>query len=204
MTASVTEDGATGVVPARRGRAVRLNQGQALKVINTHGHQVVDFWAFSAEDLSEHLSMEHLRATITSIFPKTGDDLVTNRRRPILHFIEDTSPGVHDTIMAACDDYRYGLLGCTEYHDNCTDNLHASLRRLGLHSSETPSPFNLWMNIPVAADGTTGWGEPVSKPGDYVVFRAAMDCIAVMSCCPQDILPVNKGNPVEAHYQVID
>ncbi|MAI46426.1 MAG: urea carboxylase-associated family protein [Hyphomicrobiaceae bacterium TMED74] len=191
------------VIPARRGRAVRLNQGQSLKVINTHGHQVVDFWAFSAEDLSEFLSMEHLRATLTSIFPKVGDDLVTNRRRPIMHFAEDTSPGIHDTIMAACDDYRYGLLGCTEYHDNCTDNLHASLRRLGLQTTETPSPFNLWMNIPVAPDGSTGWGEPVSQAGDYVVFRAELDCVAVMSCCPQDILPVNKGSPVEAHYEVL-
>ncbi|MGI9407759.1 MAG: DUF1989 domain-containing protein [Hyphomicrobiaceae bacterium] len=196
------ENGEVYTVPARCGRAVRLNRGQSLKITNTHGHQVVDFWAFSAEDLSEFLSMEHLRATITSIFPKAGDALVTNRRRAILHFSEDTSPGIHDTIMAACDDYRYGLLGCTEYHDNCTDNLHMSLRRLGLRSHETPSPFNLWMNIPVAADGSTSWGEPVSKPGDYVVFQAEMDCIAVMSCCPQDILPVNSGNPVEVHYQV--
>jgi uncharacterized protein YcgI (DUF1989 family) len=204
MNTSTQGDGEMCLIPARRGRAVRLNRGQSLKITNTHGHQVVDFWAFSAEDLSEFLSMEHLRATLTSIFPKAGDDLVTNRRRAILHFVEDTSPGIHDTIMAACDDYRYGLLGCTEYHDNCTDNLHASLRRLGLNSEETPSPFNLWMNIPVAQDGSTGWGEPVSKPGDYVMFRAAMDCIAVMSCCPQDILPINKGSPVEAHYQVVN
>ncbi|MGI9355527.1 MAG: DUF1989 domain-containing protein [Rhizobiaceae bacterium] len=192
------------LIPARCGRAVRLDRGQSLKIINTHGHQVVDFWAFSAEDLIEYLSMEHLRATLASIFPRAGDDLVTNRRRAILHFVEDTSPGIHDTIMAACDNYRYGLLGCKEYHDNCSDNLHASLRRLGLNSEETPSPFNLWMNIPVAQDGSTSWGEPISKPGDYVVFRAMMDCIAVMSCCPQDILPVNKGNPVEAHYQIFN
>ncbi len=203
MNTSKPEDGEVCVIPARRGRAVRLNRGQSLKITNTHGHQVVDFWAFSAEDLSEFLSMEHLRATITSIFPKVGDALVTNRRRTILHFTEDTSPGIHDTIMAACDSYRYGLLGCTEYHDNCTDNLHASLQRLGLRSGETPSPFNVWMNIPVAKDGSTSWGEPVSKPGDYVVFRAEMDCIAVMSCCPQDLLPVNRGNPVEVHYQVV-
>jgi len=191
------------IVPARRGRAVRLNRGQSLKIINTHGHQVVDFWAFSTEDLSEFLSMEHLRATLTSIFPKAGDALVTNRRRSILNFAEDSSPGVHDTLMAACDDYRYGLLGCTEYHDNCTDNLHAALRRIGLSVHETPSPLNLWMNIPVAQDGATGWGEPVSTPGDYVIFRAEMDCVAVMSCCPQDILPINGGNTVEAHYQAL-
>ena len=30
------------ILPARRGKAVRLRRGQSLKVINTHGQQVVD------------------------------------------------------------------------------------------------------------------------------------------------------------------
>ena len=191
-------------IPARQGRAVRLKSGQSLKVINTHGHQVVDFWAFRDPDVGEFLSMEHLRATITTIFPRKGHNLVTNKRRPILHFAEDTSPGIHDTLMAACDNERYGLLGCTEYHDNCTDNLKAAMVELGVTGHEVPSPLNLWMNIPVAADGSTGWGEPVSKPGDHVIFKAEMDCICAMSCCPQDILPVNAGKTVEAHFQVLD
>ncbi len=108
-------------VPARRGKAARLNKGQTIKVINTHGQQVVDTWAFNADNLSEFMSMEHLRVFLERIFPRAGDPLVTNRRRAILHFAEGTSPGIHDTLMAACDDYRYGLLNCTEYHDNCTD-----------------------------------------------------------------------------------
>lgn len=191
-------------LPARRGRAVRLRAGQSLEIVNTHGSQVVDFWAFNAHDLGEFLSMEHLRPTLGTIFPRAGHALVTNRRRPILHFVEDTSPGVHDTLIAACDDYRYGLLGCTEYHDNCTDNLFAGMAFLGLRPPECPSPLNLWMNIPVAPDGSTSWGVPVSKPGDRVVFRAEMDCIAAMSACPQDILPINgaAGQPTEAHYRV--
>jgi uncharacterized protein YcgI (DUF1989 family) len=198
MTASDVQ-----LLPARRGKACRLGQGQAIKVINTHGHQVVDFWAFSAEDLHEFLSMEHLRPTIGTIFPKKGHALFTNRRRPILHFEEDTSPGIHDTLIAACDDYRYGLLGCTQYHDNCTDNLRAALRQIGLEAPEVPSPLNLWMNIPLNKDGTTGWGEPLSKAGDYVVLRARMDCIIAMSACPQDMLPINAGKTVEAHYQIL-
>ena len=200
-----SNDGALLTIPARRGRAVRLAKGQLIKIINTHGAQVVDTWCFSAEDMGEFLSMEHMRPTLGTIFPRAGHDLISNRRRPILHFLEDTSPGAHDTLMAACDDYRYGLLGCTEYHDNCTDNLHAALRAIGLKSPETPAPLNLWMNIPVAADGGTSWGEPLSKPGDYVVLRAEMDCVVAMSACPQDMLPINgRGmRPVEAHYRVV-
>ncbi|MFZ5711185.1 MAG: DUF1989 domain-containing protein [Pseudomonadota bacterium] len=190
-------------IPARRGRAARLTAGQAIQIVNTHGHQVVDTWAFSSEDLGEFLSMEHLRPTIGTILPTKGHALVTNRRRPILLWEEDTSPGIHDTIIAACDDYRYGLLGCTDYHDNCTDNLHAALRAIGLKAPETPSPLNLWMNIPVGPDGKIQWGEPRSKPGDHVILRAVMDCVVVMSACPQDILPINGLNPVEAHYRVL-
>jgi uncharacterized protein YcgI (DUF1989 family) len=190
-------------LPARKGRACRLNKGQAIKIINTHGHQVVDTWAFSAEDLREFMSMEHIRPFIGTIFPNKGHHLHSNRRRPILYFEEDTSPGIHDTIVAACDDYRYGLLGCTDYHDNCTDNLFAAMRQIGLMPPEVPSSLNLWMNIPVAVDGKIGWAEPVSKAGDYVILRAEMDCIIAMSACPQDILPINKGKPVEAHYQIL-
>ena len=190
-------------VPARRGRAQRLTKRQAIKIINVSGTQVCDTWAFNAEDLREFMSMEHMRPTIGTIFPRQGHHLVTNRRRPILLFEADTSPGIHDTLIAACDDYRYGLLVCTTYHDNCTDNLAAGMRQIGLNPPEVPSPLNLWMNIPVDKDGKTGWGEPVSKAGDYVVLRAKLDCIVAMSACPQDILPINKGKTVEAHYQIV-
>ena len=195
----------TFTVPARKGRAARLTKGQAIKIINTHGLQVCDTWAFSADDLKEFLSVEHMRPTLGSIFPKKGQPLHTNRRRPILILEEDTSPGIHDTLIAACDDYRYGLLGCKEYHDNCTDNLRAGMRQLGLEVPEVPSPLNLWMNIPFAADGTQSWGEPLSKPGDYVILRAELDCIVAMSACPQDILPINGKQCVihEVHYQIL-
>ncbi|MHA7850489.1 DUF1989 domain-containing protein [Roseovarius sp.] len=193
------------LLPARKGRAVRLTKGEAIEIVNTHGSQVVDTWAFNAEDISEFLSNEHMRATLGKLWPAKGDPLITNRRRPILVLEEDTSPGRHDTLIAACDDYRYGLLGCRDYHDNCTDNLHAAMRRIGVITHECPSPLNLWMNIPVAQDGTTSWGEPLSKPGDVVVLRAQMDCIVAMSACPQDMLPINGADcvPTDAHYRIL-
>lgn len=191
-------------IPARQGCAVKLKAGQALKMINVSGHQVVDTWAFSDADVSEFFSAEHWRATVGHIVPKVGDKLITNRRRAILTFEEDTSPGVHDTIIAACDVHRYALLGCTEYHDNCTDNLRTAMRAIGVVDHETPSPLNMWMNIPVSAGGDTSWGEPVSSPGDYVVLRAELDCIIAMSNCPQDILPVNKGKSAATEILIVD
>ena len=99
-----------------------------------------------------------------------------------------------------------GLLGCTEYHDNCTDNLFAGMRALGLVPPEVPSPLNLFMNIPMTDDRRLSFGEPLGKPGDYVVLRAEMDCVVAFSACPQDILPINgrAGRPTEAHFTIID
>ncbi|MCH7929277.1 MAG: urea carboxylase-associated family protein [Proteobacteria bacterium] len=193
-------------IPARSGKAARLIAGQSVKVINTHGEQVVDAWAFNAEDLSEFMSMEHWRPTVLRIIPEVGDALVTNRRRPILTLTEDTSAGVHDTLMAACDDHRYRLLGCTEYHDNCTDNLFAGMKALGLTPPEVPSPLNLFMNIPVIDGRRLEFREPESRPGGYVTLRAEIDCVVAFSACPQDILPINGKacTPTEAHFQILD
>ena len=45
-------------VPARRGKATYLKQGRSIRIINTHGSQVVDTWAFNAHDLAEHPDVE--------------------------------------------------------------------------------------------------------------------------------------------------
>jgi hypothetical protein len=190
-------------IPARRGKAIRVQRGQQVKVINTHGTQVVDTWAFNAEAMHEFMSMEHTRPHIGRIIPQVGDPLYTNQRRPILTLLEDTSPGIHDTIIAACDRYRYKFLGVEGYHDNCTDNLLAAMAELGLTPPEVPSPLNLWMHIPVAADGSIDFQPTVSRPGDYVLLRAEMPVIMAFSACPQDILPINSTRPVEAHVEII-
>ena len=193
-------------IPARKGRAAFVSQGQSVKLVNTHGSQVVDTWAFARHDLKEFMSMEHTRATLVKIMPATGDHMYTNRRRPILTMSEDTTPGIHDTLMAACDSHRYTLLGCTEYHDNCTDNLAAAMYDLGLTAPETPCPFNVFMNIPWSDEGELSFDPPESKPGDHVLFEAQMDLVIAFSACPQDILPINgrQRTPVEAHFQILN
>ncbi len=191
-------------IPARRGKAAFAAKGQVIKVINTHGEQVVDTWAFNRADLTEFMSMEHSRAGMLKLIPKVGDALLSNHRRPILTVLEDTSGGIHDTVMAACDIYRYQGLGVADYHDNCTDNLAQSLRDIGLTPPETPSPLNLFMNIPWTIKGGLSFDPPVSTPGCHIALRAEMDLVIAFSACPQDILPINgrAGRPTEAHFVI--
>ncbi|MGF1594383.1 MAG: DUF1989 domain-containing protein [Kiloniellaceae bacterium] len=191
-------------VPARQGRAVRVARGQSIRIVNTHGTQVCDTWAFSAANRAEYLSWPHARAWIERVLPRPGDALVTNRRRPILTLLEDSSPGVHDTLIAACDLFRYLTLGVEDYHDNCSDNLRMAMMAIGLTVPEVPQPLNLWMNIPVGDDWGIDWLPPVSAPGDHVLLRAEMDCIVVMSACPQDMIPINGEDmtPVDVEFVV--
>ena len=193
-------------IPARKGKAAPVRKGRTVRVINTRGQQVVDTWAFNADDLHEFMSMEHSRVSIGGIVPKLGSVLVTNRRRPILTVVADTSGGIHDTLLAACDRYRYELLGCTEYHDNCTDNLAAALASFGFAPPEVPAPLNLFMNIPVVDGDRIEFHPPVSTPGSYIALRAEMDCILAFSACPQDMIPINGTamRPTEAHFEVVD
>jgi uncharacterized protein YcgI (DUF1989 family) len=197
-------DEALMTIPARRGKAARARAGQHIAVINTHGEQVVDTWAFVGEDLHEFMSMEHTRAALGKLIPRRGDVLSTNHRRPILTIVEDTSPGIHDTLIAACDVWRYQGLGCKDYHDNCTDNLHAAMKELGLQAPETPSPLNLFMNIPWKQNGEITFEAPVTKPGDTVTLRAERDLVIAFSACPQDMLPINGvgKRPTEAHFRI--
>jgi uncharacterized protein len=68
-----------------------------------------------------------------------------------------------------------------------------------------PTALNLFMNVPVAADGTFKILPPVSRPGDQVTFRAEMDCVLVLSACPVDMLPLNGPDcrPKDVEYVVL-
>jgi uncharacterized protein YcgI (DUF1989 family) len=110
--------------------------------------------------------MEHSRVALGKVRPEVGDSMVTNQRRPILTILSDTSPGVHDTLMAACDRRRYEVLGCKTYHRNCTDNMWEALLAEGIRPTETPCPFNLFQNTPVESSGRIPQRPTVSKRGD--------------------------------------
>ena len=195
-------------IPAGHGKALRLSAGEKVKLINTHGTQVVDCWALNAYDLSEFMSMESTRATNVRINPILGDTFLTNRRRAIITLVEDTTPGIHDTMMAACDRHRYKLLGVKGYHRNCQDNLIEGMQELGVTLGfKIAGSWNIFMNIPVQQDrNSLGFLPTRCEPGQFVVLQAQMDCYVAFSACPQDILPINgEGGalPKDCHFQVL-
>jgi uncharacterized protein YcgI (DUF1989 family) len=126
------------LIPAKHGIATHLPAGSTIKIINTHGTQVVDTWAFtlssspsSLKQVETQMSMQHTRASLCRVIPKVGDGLFNDRREKILVVVEDTTEGIHDTLIAACDRQRYEELGGESGHRNCADNLVEGLEALG-------------------------------------------------------------------------
>ena len=187
------------IIPARHGKAAALLRGRSIRIVNTHGGQVLDTWAFAAGEGEEYMSMAHTRSFNSTIYPAVGSVMVSNRRRSMLTWIEDTSPGVHDTLLCACNQAIYAELGVADDHRNCEDNLHEALAAEGLAFPFTPDPLNLFMNTPAMVDGRVDRRPPTAKPGDFVTLRAEMDVWIVFSACPQDITVINgEGMPPRA------
>jgi uncharacterized protein len=183
-------------IPAREGRAVRVEAGRSVRVVDPEGGQVADTWAFVADDPGEFHSAQHTRAYNSRLFPQAGEHFVTNTRRPILLLQEDATPGIHDMLVAACDPERYQGLGVEGWHASCQENLQTALREVGVEPPRfAPQPINLFMNTPALADATIDWLPAPTKAGDYVQLRAELDLVLVISACPQDIVQINERNP---------
>lgn len=178
--------------------------------------------------VTEYMSMSHTRAGLKRLMPNVGETLVSQKRAPMLTVVEDTTRGVHDTLTAACDRWLYPELGINGYHESCTDNCWDALVELASRLAEAgagddaqavkgveaalggrlPDPWNLFMNISIGEEQESNRSltieAPYTKAGDYVVLKAARACVVVMSSCPQDVLPVNGGEPRDAHFVVDD
>jgi len=141
---------------------------------------------------------------IGKLFPREGDPVLTNRRRPILSVLEDTSPGWHDMLYAACDPARYALLGAPAAHRSCAGNLAEALAGRGLEAGPVPQPVNVFMDVRARPDGTLVSRPASSGPGDYLAFRAAQDCIVVLSSCPMDIVPISSGGITPLELQIYE
>ena len=182
------------IVPPGQGHAFTLPPGASAAITLTDGPQVVDAWAFCTADLNEYLSCEHTRSCLEKLRPGIGDAFYSNRRRPLLTLVADSSPGIHDLLLSACDAERYALLGHQGPHRSCADNLREALGALGHQIDHVPSPVNIFENVGIDKTGRLEILPPVATRGDHITLRAELDLILVLSTCPMDIVPTNGAD----------
>jgi uncharacterized protein YcgI (DUF1989 family) len=190
-------------IPARTSWSARLSEGDEFRVIDVEGGQAADLFVYNAVNPVEHLSAQHTRVHMDEIYPRKGWTFYTNERRPILEFTEDTSPGRHDCLAAACDPYRYELLGAEPGHASCEANLQAEARKHGIDVPHAPQPMNVFANFRVDPEGKYTLEECVTEPGDAATFKLLMDGVVIVSACPQDIVGFQPGGPTDMAIELL-
>ena len=175
------------IIPASEGYATRVPKGACFRITTPKGAQAADFFAYNAKTISEWLSPMNTWVLNRSVKPRQGQDLISRFRRPMLTFIEDGAAGVHDMMLAACDQFRYEQCGHKGHHPSCAENLHIAMRREGYEIDVVPQPVNFFTNTCIDAESNlTSPPNPV-PPGAYVELEALMDLICVVSSCPFDL-----------------
>lgn len=173
-----------GRIEPRSGTAFELNAGDELIVIDPFGGQVADLLAVARGDVREMLSSGRTLDYAERIYLTTGDKLYSNRSNVMLEIVHD-DVGRHDFLLTPCSEATFRL--CYENeppHRGCHGNLAAALAPYGIEDDAIPVAFNCFMNVPV--DGETGRFKvlpPLSKAGDTIRFRAAMDVIIGLTAC---------------------
>jgi uncharacterized protein YcgI (DUF1989 family) len=180
------------VVPAAEGRAIDVQAGEYLSVIDLEGSQVADLVAIQRDDPRMFLSPHQTRSSLRRWTLKIGDRLVNNNREPVFEIVRD-DVGVHDLFFCACSPALYfQRFGLTD-HRSCRMNLLEALAPYGIEEWRLPDPINLFMRTPPRPDGEFEFTPAPSKPGDRIVLRCLTDVVAAVSACPMDLSPINGG-----------
>lgn len=171
-------------IPPCSGRAVELDAGDELVVIDPMGQQVSDLTAFARDDLAEYLSSGRSIDYASKLWLSAGDVLYSNRSRPMFTIVEDTC-GRHDFTLTPCSKRMFEILyEETEGRPGCEGNLAAVLAPYGIDTDRIPIAFNIFMHV--AVDGDTGEiavRPPLSRAGDFMRLRAEMPLVVAMTAC---------------------
>jgi len=203
------------IMPPGTGLAVEVKQGQHLRVIDLEGKQVVDMAVFNLDNLREILSTSYSR---TRYFTKPGegerrrrdhlqegDWLMSTLCRPMMTIVKETPEpkGVHATTNRMCNRFLYQAMLGAGPRDGCHEIISKEAAPYGILPEDIPDTFDIFMNYP--HDCEKGYFvnlEPVSRPGDYVEFRAEMNCLVALSVCPLDIGPCNAEKCTPAKVEI--
>jgi len=186
--------------------AYEVLAGEYIQIIDVRGRQCSDFLAFHAGKLQQGvergLDMQSTRSFTGQGYPQPGlyAKFFSVDLEPLVEVVRDTV-GRHDTFGLACTRKYYEDLGYFG-HVNCSDNFNGQLGPYTIAERNGWPAINLFFNTAIDTHNLYVMDEPWSRPGDYVLLRAATDLVCLSSACPDDIDPANAWNPTEMHVRV--
>jgi uncharacterized protein len=176
-----------------------VKKGETVRILDLEGNQAADTLFYNANKPSERYSATDTIREQGNVYLTTGTVLLSDECNPMLKIVADTC-GRHDTLGGACscesNTVRYALDKKTMHA--CRDSWLLAIGEqpdLGLSKKDITHNINFFMNVPVTSDGKLTFADGISGPGKYVELEALMDCIVLISNCPQLNNPCNAYNP---------
>jgi urea carboxylase-associated protein 1 len=181
-------------IPAGGRFSTRLDTGECLRIVDTHGQQAVDFLCYAAGLPVDRYNAANTMKINGNIYLGKETKLYSDRAQVLMRIVEDTC-GRHDTIGGCCSAWsnfaRYGVTDTP----GCHANFISELACWSLSPSDVVANVNFFMNVPVRQDGGMAIEPGLSKPGDFVELIAETPVIAVLSNCPQRSNPAAGFGP---------
>lgn len=192
-------------IPAGSGRAWTMKAGQACRILITHGPQVADFNAWSAQNPRERFWAARTRQ-IHGPHVNTYDRLwsclpylrpmLTITRETIEYGLDADGGGCHDLLGSRCDPYGHMLLTGQHEERTCHSNLTHAVRPFGLHEEDVHDVLNIFQITGVTrTDNICFVKASPARVGDYFEFFAEIDLLCAVSACPQGDLSAPVSGP---------
>ncbi len=194
------------IVPAGRPWSGVVEAGRTLRIVDVEGRQGVDFLCYAAANPEERYHAANTLKKAGTLRITTGHTLYSDAARPMFTITAD-SYGLHDTIAGCCSEASNRLLYGVVNAPGCRENFLAELARHGLGRKDIVANVNFFCDVPVRDGGrleNLTFRSATSRAGDHVDLRAEMDCLAVISNCPQVNNPCTAGRPSPIRVMVLD
>ena len=183
-----------------------VREGEYIQIIDVQGKQCSDFLAFNRRKLEDGrergLDATTTRSLMGAAYPQPGlyRKSFDVDMDPLVEVVQDTV-GRHDSFALACNAKYYEDLGYFG-HVNCSENFNGQVTPYGVGPRKGWEALNFFYNT--AFDDTNRFmaDEPWSRPGDFVLLRAATDLLCASSACPDDIDPANGWEITDVHVRV--
>lgn len=193
-------------VDAATAEGYEVSRGEYIQIIDVRGKQCSDFLAFNWQKLQQGLE-RGLDATTTRTLTGMAHPAPGLHRKtfdgdmdPLTELVQDTV-GRHDSFALACTRRYYEDLGYPG-HVNCSQNFNEQVTPYGVAERRGWEALNFFYNTDFDDDNNFVVDEPWSRPGDYVLLRAATDLLCASSACPDDIDPANGWEITDIHVRV--
>jgi urea carboxylase-associated protein 2 len=186
------------IIPGGWYWTTRLDRGQTLRIVNTHGTPGVSALFWNADDPAERYNQGDTVKLQWTALLTAGRVLFSDMGRVLVSITADTC-GHHDALAGGStpgsNQRQYGDAALRSTLRSTGDNFRLAAGKHGLSRRDVPPCITFFAGLRTDERGRLHWQDDATKPGDLVDLRAEMNVLAALSNCPHPLSPGGTFDP---------